>query len=122
MNAGNNCWYQGGGSKPSIDATGIFADPLFIYNDLTVFGNYAVTAGSPCVDTGSNATSVYVGSLDLNGNKRTCKVIDIGAFEIQVTDNTTTTINIGGLAVKGMQFGTLSVKALYLGDTLVYKI
>ena len=57
VNAGNNCWYGGEGSKPSIDSTGIFTDPLFINNDLTAFGNYKVISTSPCVDTGLNAST-----------------------------------------------------------------
>ena len=40
VNMGNNCWYQAGGSKPSNDSTGIFADPLFKANDLTIYGDY----------------------------------------------------------------------------------
>ena len=122
VNAGNNCWYGGEGSKPSIDSTGIFTDPLFINNDLTAFGNYKVISASPCVDAGSNVSASYVGSLDLNGNKRTCKTIDIGAFEIQSTEDITTTVVIGDLVVKSMSLGNLTIKALYLGDTPVYKI
>ncbi len=121
VNAGNNCWYQVGGTKPSIDATGIFADPLFVNNDLTINGNYTVMESSPCISTGLNAVSIYVGSLDLNGNKRICKIIDIGAFELQVEENLNGTVFFGSLPVKGTYLGNLTVQAIYLGDTLVYK-
>ena len=120
VNAGNNCWYGGEGAKPSIDTTGYFADPLFIRNDLTAFGNYTVSTSSSCIDAGTDVSTAYVGSLDLNGNKRTCKTIDIGTFELQVIDDTTTTIKLGNLVIKGMQFGTLTVQAVYLGDILIY--
>ena len=122
VNAGNNCWYQVGGTKPSIDTTGIFADPLFVNNDLTINGDYTVIESSPCINAGLNATSAYVGSLDLNGNKRICKIIDIGAFEIQVIEESNGKLFLGNITVKGMNFGTLNVQALYLGDILIYKI
>lgn len=81
VNMGNNCWYQLGGSKPSSDSTGIFADPLFKANNLTIYGNYQVMDNSPCINRGINASETTVGVLDLNGNLRTNGVIDIGAFE-----------------------------------------
>ena len=79
VNAGNNCWYQTGGSKPSIDSTGIFADPIFKNNTLTIEGDYQVADSSPCINAGMNTT--YADTLDLNGNERTRSTIDIGAFE-----------------------------------------
>lgn len=79
VNAGNNCWYQVGGSKPSIDSTGIFADPMFNTNDLTIYGDYRLSDASPCVNAGVNST--YASDLDLNGNNRINSIIDIGAFE-----------------------------------------
>lgn len=81
VNAGNNCWYQTGGTKPSIDSTGIFTDPMFINNTLTIEGDYQVSASSPCINAGINASADYVGDLDLNGNSRINRTIDIGAFE-----------------------------------------
>ena len=121
VNAGNNCWYQVGGSKPSIDTTGIFADPLFANNDLTINGDYTLLATSPCINKGVNNTSMYVGDFDLNGNTRTCSVIiDIGAFEKQSDD--VAKICIGNNAIKNICFGDIQVQALYLGDVLVYQI
>lgn len=121
VNAGNNCWYQVGGTKPSIDTTGIFTDPLFINNDLTILGDYRVVDNSPCIDTGANNPIIYVGDLDLNGNRRTCNsFIDIGAFEKQIEK--ICKIHFGTDTVKNIQLGTLMVSAIYLGNTLIYKV
>lgn len=120
INAGNNCWYQINGSKPSIDTTGLFADPLFVNNDLTINGNYTVLESSPCVDAGTNGSAAYVGDLDLNGNNRICNtIIDIGAFEKQTTK--VSKIFLGTTTVKVLRLGTLLVQAVYLGDKLIYK-
>lgn len=81
VNAGKNCWYQTNGSKPSIDSTGIFADPLFINCDLTINGDYRLLVESPCVNKGNNAAEMYIGGTDLNGNVRIYDIVDIGAFE-----------------------------------------
>lgn len=81
VNAGNNCWYQVGGSKPSIDSTGIFADPMFKNNTLTIEGDYQVLDTSPCINAGSKTGTEHANELDLNGNARIYSVIDIGAFE-----------------------------------------
>ena len=87
VNAGNNCWYQESGSKPSIDSTGIFADPLFINNDLTINGDYTLLATSPCINAGLTAQAIYIGDTDLNGNVRTCDAfVDIGSFENQAAN------------------------------------
>ena len=84
VNAGNNCWYQIGGSKPSIDSTGIFADPLFVNNLLTIYGDYTVLDSSPCINAGVNVQVAYAGDTDLSGNTRKYgAALDIGAFEIQ---------------------------------------
>lgn len=81
VNAGNNCWYQLNGSKPSIDSTGIFADPIFINNTLTIEGDYQIGETSPCINKGVNTDASYIGNTDLNGNTRTVGIVDIGAFE-----------------------------------------
>ena len=81
VNIGNNCWYQTSGSKPSVDSTGIFADPMFTNNDLTINGNYRLLANSPCINRGFNATEDLIGELDLNGNMRVNGIVEIGAFE-----------------------------------------
>lgn len=92
VNAGNNCWYQPSGEKPEIDTTGIFADPLFVNNDLTINGNYTLFANSPCINAGVNTSTNYIGDTDLNGNVRTCDaVVDIGSFENQDTSIYTVT-------------------------------
>ena len=122
VHVGNNCWYQEGGSKPSIDSTGIFADPHFINNDLTTLGTYSVAETSPCVDAGINAAVEYVGTLDLNGNKRICKTIDVGAFEIQVIENSEGKLLFGNTESKKCCLGGIEVKAIYLGDILVLKL
>ena len=179
VNAGNNCWYQEGGSKPSIDSTGVFADPLFVNNDLTINGDYTVLGSSPCINGGANVQTQYVGDTDLNGNTRTRDaVIDIGAFEKQNTsvytvifkdyDGTTlstqeviagdpaitpanpvrdgytfigwdksfdrvisdlvitalynrVSMYFGDIATKGLCFGDRPVKALYLGEHIIFK-
>ena len=81
VNIGNNCWYQISGSKPSVDTTGIFADPMFINSDLTINGDYRLLTESPCINRGTNADSDRVGEYDLNGNNRINGIIEIGAFE-----------------------------------------
>lgn len=81
VNAGNNCWYQLNGSKPSIDTTGIFADPGFINNTLTIEGDYRVNDNSLCINKGTNAGNEHMGDTDLNGNARIIDIVDIGAFE-----------------------------------------
>lgn len=86
VNAGNNCWYQPSGNKPEIDTTGIFTDPLFVNNDLTINGDYTLFANSPCINAGINVSASYIGDTDLNGNIRMCDaVVDIGSFENQNT-------------------------------------
>ena len=40
---------------------------------------------SPCVNAGSTVSAIEVGELDLNGNARINKTIDIGAFESLIT-------------------------------------
>ena len=86
VNVGNNCWYQVGGSRPSIDSTGIFADPLFVNNDLTINGDYTLLSTSLCINAGVNTDASYIGDMDLNGNTRQYDArIDIGAFENQTT-------------------------------------
>ena len=81
VNAGNNCWYQPSGSKPTVDSTGIFADPLFTNNTLTIDGDYILLETSPCINRGKNVLDDYVGEMDLNGNSRVVGTIDIGVFE-----------------------------------------
>ena len=81
VNMGNNCWYQSGGTKPTNDTTGIFADPMFINNTLTIEGDYRVLDASPCVNAGIQIGTEHASELDLNGNARICSIIDIGAFE-----------------------------------------
>ena len=81
VNMGNNCWYQEGGSKPSLDSTGFFADPQFTNNDLTIDGDYRLVLGSVCINAGANNDAQYIGETDLNGNIRIKGIIDIGAFE-----------------------------------------
>lgn len=83
VNVGNNCWYQPSGSKPSVDSTGMFADPLFTNNTLTIYGDYILLETSPCINKGKNALDAYAGSTDLNGNTRIIDTIDIGVFESQ---------------------------------------
>lgn len=84
VNIGNNCWYQpSGSSKPSVDSTGFFADPLFTNNTLTIEGDYILLETSPCINKGKNAIDSYIGETDLNGNIRTIDIIDIGVFENQ---------------------------------------
>ena len=179
VNAGYNCWYQNGGSKPTVDSTGIFENPLFVNNNVAIDGDYTLLAGSPCINTGSNAHAIYVGEFDLNGNTRIYNAIDIGAFEEQVlkyytvifTDHDGTVLSIqevgGGSAAvappsptragyefigwdfafdnvvsamlitaiykkllmyfgadvaKSLYLGELRVKAVYLGDYLIYNI
>ena len=90
VNAGNNCWYQIGGTKTPIDNTGVFADPLFVNNDLTINGNYTLLSNSPCINAGINAQASYIGDVDLNGNTRKCDAaIDVGAFENQAINSYT---------------------------------
>ena len=81
INVGNNCWYKESGSKPSKDVNGIFADPQFSNNDLTINGDYRLLSTSPCINTGTKADSTLIGELDLNGNVRIYEMIDIGSFE-----------------------------------------
>ena len=89
VNMGNNCWYQPSGSKPAADTTGIFAEPLFVNNTLTVDGDYQLLENSLCINGGVNTDVDYVGDTDLNGNTRKINIIiDIGAFEkIGITSN-----------------------------------
>lgn len=82
VNLGNNCWYNGSGSKPSADKTGVYADPLFVNNLLTIYGDYQVNSGSPCINKGAN---VDAGATDMNGDIRIIAIIDIGAFESSET-------------------------------------
>lgn len=118
VNAGNNCWYQVDGSKPNIDTTGIFADPLFINNDLTINGDYTLLATSPCINQGVNNTAIYVGDFDLNGNTRICNtIIDIGAFEEQ--SDKVAKIYMGNNVIKNIYLGDIQIQTLYLGDMLV---
>ena len=44
---------------------------------------------SPCINSGSAMSSTEIGELDLNGNIRVNRIVDIGAFEslIIVNDN-----------------------------------
>ena len=110
VNAGNNCWFQTGGSKPSIDSTGIFADPLFVNNLLTIYGDYSVLESSPCINAGTNAQASYTGDVDLNGNARTYgSTIDIGAFESQ-------TINFYTVIFKDWDDSILSTQTVSAGS------
>ena len=81
VNMGNNCWYNGDGSKPSADKTGMYADPLFVNNLLTINGDYQLLSTSPCLNKGLNADAFYLGDTDMNGNVRIQSIVDIGAFE-----------------------------------------
>lgn len=81
VNMGNNCWFNGEGSKPSIDKTGFYADPQFVNNLLTIYGDYQVNSGSPCINKGTGVNSDYFGNEDMNGNTRIIAIVDIGAFE-----------------------------------------
>lgn len=81
VNIGSNCWYKPFGSKPASDTTGFFADPQFKNNNLTIFGDYRLLDSSPCIDAGVNSSSDQIGDLDLNGNIRINRRVDIGAFE-----------------------------------------
>lgn len=96
VNMGNNCWYNGAGSKPSADKTGVYADPLFVNNLLTIYGDYQVLSGSPCINKGSNADAYYVGDTDMNGNARIVATIDIGTFESNETSMTVFKIKENG--------------------------
>ena len=113
VNAGNNCWYQVGGSKPSIDNTGVFADPLFVNNDLTIYGDYTLLSTSPCINAGVNADASYVGDTDLNGNVRKYSAtIDIGAFENQI-------INSYTVVFKDYDGTVLSTQEVNEGDSAI---
>lgn len=83
-----NCWYKSSGNKPSQDASGIFANPLFINNTGSFNGNYNLSSTSPCKNNGVSATTEYIGDVDLNGNARINGVLDIGAFEYYDDSNT----------------------------------
>lgn len=85
VNMGNNCWFNGEGSKPSNDKTGVYADPMFMNNLLTINGDYRVNSGSPCINKGYNTDASSIGDVDLNGNARIIAVVDIGAFESSET-------------------------------------
>lgn len=81
IKVGNNCWYKESGLKPSIDINGIFADPQFTNNNLTINGNYQLVPQSPCINAGTKADAALSGETDLNGNVRIRDMIDIGCFE-----------------------------------------
>ena len=114
----NNCWYKTGGSKPTEDTTGIFADPLFINNDGLITGDYQLQESSPCNNSGQTKNSLYTGDLDLNGNARVVGVIDIGAFELMAS-YVLKNIKFGDSNVKIM-LGGQTVTKVYIGDTLIY--
>ncbi len=66
--------------SPGLSGSGNIAnDPQFVDKDA---GDYHLRAGSPCVDTGTNAYAV--GSADLDGNARIVRGnVDMGAYEYQ---------------------------------------
>jgi hypothetical protein len=76
--------YLESGTVLNWDSTDISSDPLFAgpsYND------FHLQAGSPCIDTGSNAAVPAGITVDLDGKPRIVDgTVDVGAYEYQLVD------------------------------------
>lgn len=62
------------GLESWIDATGIFADPLFT-------NGYMLSADSPAIDFADQSVYAAVGSLDIDGALRINNLLDAGCYE-----------------------------------------
>jgi hypothetical protein len=71
-----NCWF-GHGAAPTWDTGAINTDPKFV--DVAA-NNFALKAGSPCIDAGINVTTIV--NHDLSGTPRLpTSVFDLGVYE-----------------------------------------
>lgn len=80
----NNCFWQNGSGVSSLSSgntlvNSVLQNPLFVNYQLNGTGNYALQAGSPCINAG---TSTGAPSIDYAGTSRPQGgAYDIGAYE-----------------------------------------
>ena len=126
VNVGNNCWYQQNGSKPEVDSTGFFTDPLLINNTCDLNGDYKLSHISLCINAGTAASSDYIGTTDLDGKQRIINdIIDIGAFESTESgggSDAISKLHIGELIIDKLYIGNSQINKIYIGETLLYSI
>ena len=98
VNNGNNDFFNNTtpntyGGYPAGPGT-LAVDPLFVS---LISKDYHLTAGSPLVNVGANASPGGLSELDADGNVRIAGgTVDIGAFEYGSTPPTTTTTTVAG--------------------------
>jgi hypothetical protein len=89
----NNTTPNSYGGYPAGPGT-VSVDPLFVS---LISKDYHLTAGSPLVNTGANASPGGLSELDADGNVRIANgTVDLGAFEYGSTPPTTTTTTVAG--------------------------
>ena len=74
---GNYCNCGGAAVPPAPGAGSISSDPLFVDGPN---GDYRLTSGSPCLDSGANDGAPTV---DIEGLPRPSRITDMGAYEFQ---------------------------------------
>ncbi|MFW9262375.1 choice-of-anchor D domain-containing protein [Nostoc sp. CALU 546] len=89
--------------------------------------NFALKAGSPAIDAGSNVFNAITGNIPLDGDGNGTALIDIGAYEaprititapeiqvlngtVDIADGTTTAINFGDTTVSNTLTKTFTIK------------
>jgi hypothetical protein len=98
VNNGNNDFFNNTtpnayGGYPAGPGT-LAVDPQFVS---LISKDYHLTAGSPLVNVGANASPGGLSELDADGNVRIANgTVDIGAFEYGSTPPTTTTTTVAG--------------------------